>query len=81
MIPRFLHEIYARWTGHFWLPCPICGRHFGGHEAAEISLMSTASAGKLVCLKCNEKARHLNEKLFRDNPDVVYVVTERKVKK
>lgn len=19
-------------TGYFWLKCPICGRHFGGHE-------------------------------------------------
>lgn len=80
-MPRFMHKIYARLTGHFWLPCPICGRHFGGHEAAEISLMGTTSFGRLVCRNCNEKARQLNEKLFHDNPNVVYLVIERKTRK
>ena len=29
---RFLHRIYARSFGYFWLPCPLCGEMFGGHE-------------------------------------------------
>lgn len=23
---------FARAHGYFWLPCPLCGIHFGGHE-------------------------------------------------
>ena len=30
--PRFLHKLYANINGYFWLPCPICGEMFGGHE-------------------------------------------------
>lgn len=30
--PRSWHEWYARTNGWFWLPCPLCGEHFGGHE-------------------------------------------------
>ena len=29
---RWLHHIYADLMGYFWLPCPQCGRMFGGHE-------------------------------------------------
>ena len=25
--------VYAKLLGYFWLPCPVCGKHFGGHEA------------------------------------------------
>lgn len=31
-MPRFLHQLYAWLFGYFWLPCPRCGRMFGGHE-------------------------------------------------
>lgn len=29
---RTLNRIYAFLFGYFWLPCPICGKNFGGHE-------------------------------------------------
>jgi hypothetical protein len=29
---RRLSQFYAFLRGYFWLPCPICGRMFGGHE-------------------------------------------------
>lgn len=32
MISRRLHQLYASLMGYFWLPCPVCGRCFGGHE-------------------------------------------------
>ena len=32
MILRFVHRIIAWAGGFFWLPCPRCGREFGGHE-------------------------------------------------
>lgn len=31
-IPRPLSRLYALLFGYFWLPCPNCGRWFGGHE-------------------------------------------------
>lgn len=30
--PRFLHQWYAALARYFWLPCPLCGNEFGGHE-------------------------------------------------
>jgi len=32
MVPRILHKWYAKLNHYFWLPCPVCGRYFGGHE-------------------------------------------------
>jgi hypothetical protein len=29
---RRLHRIWAALGGYFWLPCPLCGEFFGGHE-------------------------------------------------
>ena len=32
ILPRFVHRAYAAFMGYFWLPCPLCGECFGGHE-------------------------------------------------
>jgi hypothetical protein len=29
---RWANRVYAWLGGYFWLPCPQCGRMFGGHE-------------------------------------------------
>lgn len=29
---RKLNELYAKVAGYFWMPCPLCGKMFGGHE-------------------------------------------------
>ena len=29
---RLFNKFYAKLTGHFWLPCPLCAQYFGGHE-------------------------------------------------
>jgi hypothetical protein len=31
-LPRSLHRFWAELTGRSWSPCPVCERHFGGHE-------------------------------------------------
>jgi hypothetical protein len=31
-----LHRLYAWALGYFWIPCPLCGRYFGGHEWREV---------------------------------------------
>ena len=50
---RKLHKLYAYLFGYFWLPCPVCGKYFGGHEIANkesiIALYSKDGRGKLVC--------------------------------
>lgn len=29
---RFMNMVYAKVFGYFWIPCPVCGKYFGGHE-------------------------------------------------
>lgn len=32
---RWLHKTFAHSHGYFWLPCVLCNRPFGGHEAGD----------------------------------------------
>lgn len=29
---RTFNRLRAKLNNYFWLPCPLCGRYFGGHE-------------------------------------------------
>jgi hypothetical protein len=49
---RLLHEMYARLFGYFWLPCPVCGRWFGGHEVRGENGWWTDAHGKSWCVCC-----------------------------
>jgi len=58
---RFLHQIFARVFGFFWMPCVGCGLFFGGHEVARhlrrgvfcAAVKSEEStSGFLVCPAC-----------------------------
>lgn len=40
-------QAYAR--NCFWLPCPICGEPFGGHEKPSGSLEGPLGGGRMVC--------------------------------
>ncbi len=35
---RRLNRVWAFLLGFFWLPCPICGEMFGGHEAGYVDV-------------------------------------------
>ena len=35
MIPRWMHKLYAKALGYFWLSCPRCGAMFGGHQIGD----------------------------------------------
>jgi hypothetical protein len=48
---RLYHRIYAWWFGYFWLPCPVCGEYFGGHEWGH------DSRGSVSLLKADDPAR------------------------
>ena len=55
---RLVNWVYALACGYFWLPCPLCGRMFGGHEAARTTLRcSSPFIGQMVCWRCNDEAR------------------------
>lgn len=61
-MPRAAAKLYADLNGYFWLPCPICGEHFGGHEGGKESVPSDRPyIGRVVCNKpeCNEKAKEI----------------------
>ena len=58
---RWLNKLYANLFGYFWLPCPICGKDFGGHEwLLEDMVMVTWVDGKGVCPRCGEEAKRRN---------------------
>lgn len=52
---KLYHKLYAKLNGYFWLPCPVCGEYFGGHESTGNSLMyafhegGMPYKGQLVC--------------------------------
>lgn len=71
--PRFLHHIYAKALGYFWLPCPLCGEHFGGHEWMEsktrmerrASIPTGPNTAIGVCRNCIDEADKITEEYFK----------------
>lgn len=61
--PRIFHRLYAFICAYFWLPCPICGRCFGGHEYDGGDLYK-AIRGVVVCPNCKGEAVRRNNELF-----------------
>jgi hypothetical protein len=55
---RLFSRLYAFWGGYFWLPCPVCGEHFGGHESGFGSVLCEDGRAYVVCYKpeCNMEA-------------------------
>ena len=60
---RKLERNYARDNGYFWLPCPICGEYFGGHEimwlvdffpqvSTFVDSQDTPGNGRAICPDC-----------------------------
>jgi len=49
---RRIAKLYANLFGFFWLPCPLCGQMFGGHESRWGVL-----AGRAVCFRCDRRQR------------------------
>jgi hypothetical protein len=57
MKPRWWAKLRADFGGYFWLPCPVCGRMFGGHEWDYKNLASTVPTevrglSKAICPSC-----------------------------
>jgi hypothetical protein len=66
-IGRILQWSRAFICGYFWLPCPICGHYFGGHEIGG-SLMISHGMGQCVCKSCVAEANRRNKEFLRINP-------------
>jgi hypothetical protein len=50
-----MNKLFAAIFGYFWLPCPLCGQHFGGHEWRDIDGKSSVigtNPGKGICPDC-----------------------------
>lgn len=62
---RLLHCMWAKLFGYFWLPCPVCGKMFGGHEIHDlltIPLITDDGRAKSVCsLGCGRRAQEMND--------------------
>lgn len=44
--------------GLFWLPCPLCGVEFGGHEwEHDATIPASASQNRAICPPCAEELR------------------------
>ena len=73
---RLLNRIYAFIHGYFWLPCPICGQYFGGHEWKTDSpnafvQLADDTGGTGICPDCTLK--NIASKYVADNNDNVYL--------
>lgn len=68
---------YARAHGYFWLPCPLCGEEFGGHEwmhssTPELSAIiqtDTPGVGRGICPACTLARK--GDLLFTSVPTIV----------
>lgn len=67
---RVLHRAYAAFRGYFWLPCPVCGRYFGGHECGFWGVPKEGDwrKGKVACKdpRCQDRAKYLTRKARED---------------
>ena len=46
---RLFDKFYAWLFGYFWVPCPVCGREFGGHECGFGALIGEDGHARIVC--------------------------------
>lgn len=58
---RRVHHAYAERGGYFWLPCPLCGWEFGGHESGGTvpDLTRGPGYGTAVCSACTRASETL----------------------
>ena len=62
---RLAHLNYAAAHGYFWIPCPLCGYEFGGHEwrhidgkRASVYLNSAKpTTGTAICPPCTRAGK------------------------
>jgi hypothetical protein len=63
---RAWNRVRAFFGAYFWLPCPLCGKMFGGHEWDGTSVPTSFGSGEGVCPDCKGIAEQ-KTKVFYDN--------------
>lgn len=58
---RWLSWLYALTCNYFWLPCPVCGGRFGGHEMGYHSYRGWAACPRRDCQRVASHAYGLDE--------------------
>lgn len=53
---RRFHHAYATMFGFYWLPCPLCGREYGGHEAGK-SIPDPIAGPPMYVMICSRCSR------------------------
>lgn len=66
-LPRWAHRAYAKLFGYFWVPCPLCGRMYGGHEWRTINRLPAVDpdTGLGICPACTRAGRGTDPRLRR----------------
>ena len=61
---RTLNRLFANVFGYFWLPCPLCGQEFGGHEWRDIDgkpsfipALDPHRSGRAICPDCTRAGK------------------------
>jgi hypothetical protein len=62
---RDWHRDYAEANNYFWLPCPLCGEMFGGHEKGAGMLYRGSGRGVGTCAGCADKARQISADVLK----------------
>lgn len=62
-LPRWLHRLWARLWGFYWLPCPVCGRMYGGHETNAFghSIKIADGTWRMTCPLCPVEYRPMGD--------------------
>lgn len=53
-LSRSAAQAYASTHGFFWLPCPLCGSYFGGHEWQDGHAIPSGENTQGVCPICGD---------------------------
>ena len=57
---------YARRHGYFWLPCPLCGEEFGGHERGSGNVPTgDPDRFESICPACTAERQVRAEEILR----------------
>lgn len=55
---RWVQQVYAFFHGYFWMPCPLCGDFFGGHEWSNrdgVEILGEIGVRQGICDRCADK--------------------------
>ena len=62
---EWIHHLWAHMWGYFWLPCPNCGRMFGGHEVGEHEIIRMWSDYGLATCSNPECVKEVKDRNMR----------------